>query len=111
MMSGDDSTAHQATHHRPLRPPTQTGAQEEGAARDSAPHRQDTHKRAGKAAAAEAEDAPAALPEHPRIVTAQRKHSTHFGPVQDIDAEEHQRRGDDAEALFREIVNRRRGDG
>ena len=44
--------------------------------------------------------------ERPRIVTAPRKHSTRFGPVQDIDAEEHQRRGDAAEALFRELVRR-----
>ena len=35
---------------------------------------------------------PAPLPERPRIVTASRKTSTRFGPVQDIDAEEHQRR-------------------
>ena len=32
-------------------------------------------------------------------------------PVQDIDAEEHQRRGDAAVALFREIVRRATGDG
>ena len=49
---------------------------------------------------------PEAKPERPRIVTASRKTSTRFGPVQDIDAEEHQRRGDAAEALFREIVRR-----
>jgi hypothetical protein len=46
------------------------------------------------------------LPERPRIVTAPRKHSTRFGPVQDIDAEEQQRRGDAAVKLFREIVRR-----
>jgi hypothetical protein len=46
-----------------------------------------------------------------RIVTAPRKTSTRFGPVQDIDAEEHQRRGDAAVALFREIVRRATGDG
>ena len=45
-----------------------------------------------------------------RIVTVPRKHSTRFGPVQDLTAEEHQRRGDAAEALFREIVRRARGD-
>jgi hypothetical protein len=45
---------------------------------------------------------PEPLPERARIVTASRKTSTRFGPVQDIDAEEHQRRGDAAEALFRE---------
>ena len=41
-----------------------------------------------------------------RIVTAPRKTSTLFGPVQDIDADEHQRRGDAAVALFRELVRR-----
>jgi hypothetical protein len=46
----------------------------------------------------------------PRIVTAKPKRSTRFGQVQEIDAEEHQRRGDAAEALFREIVRRARGD-
>jgi hypothetical protein len=53
---------------------------------------------------------PAAAPERPRIVTALRKTSTRFGPVQDIDAEEHQRRGDAAKALFRELVRRVRGE-
>ena len=47
---------------------------------------------------------PEPKPERPRIVTASRKTSTRFGPVQDIDAEEQQRRGDAAVALFREIV-------
>ena len=46
----------------------------------------------------------------PRIVTAKPQRSTRFGQVQEIDAEEHQRRGDAAEALFREIVRRARGD-
>ena len=54
---------------------------------------------------------PEPLPERPRIVTASRKTSTRFGPAQDIDAEEHQRRGDAAEALFRELVRRATGDG
>ena len=51
------------------------------------------------------------LPERPCIVTAPRKHSTRFGPVQDIDAEEHQRRGDAAVELFKELVRRATGDG
>ena len=51
------------------------------------------------------------MPERPRIVTASRKTSARFGPVQDIDAKEHQRRGDAAEALFRELVRRATGDG
>jgi hypothetical protein len=38
-----------------------------------------------------------------RIVSAPRKTSTRFGPVQ-----EHQRRGDAAEALFRELSRRAR---
>jgi hypothetical protein len=42
----------------------------------------------------------------PRIVTAKPKRMTRFGPVQEIDAEEHRRRGDAAEALFRELVRR-----
>ena len=42
----------------------------------------------------------------PRIVTASPKRMTRFGPVQEMDAEEHQRRGDAAEALFRELVRR-----
>ncbi len=36
------------------------------------------------------------------IVTARSPESGRFGPVPDFDAEEHQRRGDAAEALFRE---------
>ena len=44
----------------------------------------------------------------PRIVTASPKRMTRFGPVQEMDAEEHQRRGDAAEALFRELVRRAR---
>jgi hypothetical protein len=44
-----------------------------------------------------------------RIVTARSKPGR-FGPVQDLDAEEHRRRGDAAEALFREIVRRVMGD-
>ena len=51
---------------------------------------------------------PAALPERPRIVTAHA--TTRFGPVQDIDAEEHERRGHVAEAL-RDPVRRATGDG
>ena len=51
------------------------------------------------------------VPARPRIVTASRKTSTRFGPVQDIDAEEHQRRGDAAVELFREIVRRAAGNG
>jgi hypothetical protein len=54
---------------------------------------------------------PEPLPERPRIVTGSRKTSTRFGPVQDIDAEEHQQRGDAAVELFREIVRRATGDG
>jgi hypothetical protein len=40
------------------------------------------------------------------IVTARSPKAGRFGPVQVIDAEEHQRRGDAAEALFREVVRR-----
>ena len=43
------------------------------------------------------------------IVTARSPKSGRFGPVQDFDAEEHRRRGDAAEALFRESCAGRRG--
>ena len=45
------------------------------------------------------------------IVTASRKTSTRFGSVQDLDAEEHQLRGDAAVELFQEIVRQATGDG
>jgi hypothetical protein len=45
------------------------------------------------------------------IVTAPSKHSTLFGPVRDLDAEEHRRRGDAAVELFRELVRRAAGEG
>jgi hypothetical protein len=44
------------------------------------------------------------------IVTARSLRAGRFGPVQEIDAEEHQRRGDAAVALFQEIARRARGD-
>jgi hypothetical protein len=44
-----------------------------------------------------------------RIVSAPRKTSTRFGPVEAIDAEEHRRRGDAAVELFKELVRRERG--
>jgi hypothetical protein len=44
------------------------------------------------------------------IVTARSPRAGRFGPVQEIDAEEHQRRGDAAVALFQEIARRARGD-
>ena len=40
------------------------------------------------------------------IVTARSPKAGRFGPVQEIDAEEHQRRGDAAVELFRELVRR-----
>jgi len=40
------------------------------------------------------------------IVTAKPKRMTRFGPVQEMDAEEHQRRGDAAVELFKELVRR-----
>jgi hypothetical protein len=49
--------------------------------------------------------APPAAIKAPRIVTA-RKPRGRFGDVPDMTAEEHQQRGDAAEALFREIVHR-----
>ena len=53
--------------------------------------------------------APADPPQAARksaIVTARSPKAGRFGPVPDFDAEEHQRRGDAAEALFRELVRR-----
>ncbi len=52
----------------------------------------------------EAEDSPVTA-ERPRIVTA-RKPRGRFGDVPDMTPEEHQRRGDAAVELFREIVRR-----
>ena len=50
---------------------------------------------------------PEAAPATPRIVTARNPNrSSRFGPVPDLTADEHQRRGDAAEALFRELVRR-----
>jgi hypothetical protein len=46
----------------------------------------------------------------PRIVTARRKPGR-FGPVQDLNAEEHQRRGDAAMAMFKELERLATGDG
>jgi hypothetical protein len=40
------------------------------------------------------------------IVTARSPKAGRFGPVQDLDAEEHQRRGDAAVELFKELVRR-----
>jgi hypothetical protein len=42
----------------------------------------------------------------PRIVTASQKRMARFGPVEEMDAEEHQRRGDAAVELFKELVRR-----
>jgi hypothetical protein len=53
--------------------------------------------------------AQAAAISSPRIVTAPRKRMTRFGPVQEIDAEEHRKRGDAAVELFKELVRRARG--
>ena len=46
-------------------------------------------------------------PKAPRIVTVARK-PARFGNVPDLSPEEHQRRGDAAEALFRELTRRMR---
>jgi hypothetical protein len=51
-------------------------------------------------------DPQAAAVTAPRIVTASPKRMTQFGPVQEMDAEEHKRRGDAAVALFKELVRR-----
>jgi hypothetical protein len=44
------------------------------------------------------------------IVTAKNPRRGRFGDVPDMTPEEHQRRGDAAEALFRELVRRVRGE-
>jgi len=41
-----------------------------------------------------------------RIVTVRNPRSSRFGPVPEMTPDEHQRRGDAAEALFRELVQR-----
>jgi hypothetical protein len=47
------------------------------------------------------------MPEtRPVIVTAKNPHRGRFGDVPDMKPEEHERRGDAAEALFREPVRR-----
>jgi hypothetical protein len=50
----------------------------------------------------------APAPEVPRIVTTTRKGRGRFGAVPDMTPEEHQQRGDAAEALFRELARRAR---
>jgi hypothetical protein len=45
----------------------------------------------------------------PAIVTAKRRRRSRFGDVPDMTPEEHQRRGDAADTLFREIVRRATG--
>ena len=40
------------------------------------------------------------------VVTAKRPRSSRFGDAPDLTTEEHRRRGDAADALFREIVRR-----
>jgi hypothetical protein len=50
-------------------------------------------------------------PEQPRrsAVVEPKRASRTFGPAPDLDEEEHRRRGDAADALFREIAPRNRG--
>jgi hypothetical protein len=45
-------------------------------------------------------------PKKSRIVTVRNPRSSGFGPVPEMTPDEHQRRGDAAEALFRELVRR-----
>ena len=45
-------------------------------------------------------------PNKSRIVTVRNPRSSRFGPVPEMTPDEHQRRGDAAEALFRELVRR-----
>jgi hypothetical protein len=47
-------------------------------------------------------------PKKSRIVTVRNPRSSRFGSVPEMTADEHQRRGDAAEALFREIAHRAR---
>ena len=48
-------------------------------------------------------------PEKSRIVTLRNPRSSRFGPVPEMTPDEHQRRGDAAEALFRELARRAGG--
>jgi hypothetical protein len=51
-----------------------------------------------------------AQPASPAIVTARKPRTApSFGEAPDLSTEEHQRRGDAADALFREVVRRARG--
>ena len=61
--------------------------------------------RRGAAKPADASRAPANDDRKSAIVTAKRRPGR-FGDVPDMTPEEHQRRGDAADALFREIVRR-----
>ena len=48
--------------------------------------------------------------QRPVIVTAKNPRRERFGDVPDLTPEEHERRGDAAEALFRELTRRVRGE-
>jgi hypothetical protein len=106
--------AHQATSHRPhnLPPEAPAEAKDSGCHSDADCQRENPRPTATAIDEAVTESTPAqpATITGPRIVTASRKTSPRFGPVEDIDAKEHQRRGDAAVELFRELARRATGD-
>jgi hypothetical protein len=66
-------------------------------------------EKAGKGKVSSRSDRPEPTqPVRSAIVTILRKRGARFGDAPDLSAEEHQRRGDAADVLFRELVRRAR---
>jgi hypothetical protein len=94
---------------QPAQPATITGTRIVAARKPRPKHGIGPEQIAAAMDAAPADPPPADPPPAIRksaIVTARSPKAGRFGPVQDIDAEEHQRRGDAAVELFRELVRR-----
>jgi hypothetical protein len=89
---------------RPAQPATITGTRIVAARKPRPKHGIGPEQIAAARDAAPADPPPATRKS--AIVTARSPKAGRFGPVQELDAEEHQRRGDAAEALFRELVRR-----
>ncbi len=117
------------THYRYKRPPKRLKAAAiEGPAvvRDPASGGRDTADKKGRRGSKEAaarvasaartacagtenSSTPATDDRKPAIVTARRPRASRFGDVPELAPEEHKRRGDAADALFRELVRRTGG--
>ena len=89
---------------QPAQPATITGTRIVAARKPRPKHGIGPEQIAAAMGAAPADPPPATRKS--AIVTARSPKAGRFGPVQDIDAEEHQRRGDAAVELFRELVRR-----